>query len=212
MTPELYVRWFQWASFCPLFRGHGRAWHLRLPWGWNTGDPGPKEVESDSLAGWPATADLHRSDVEEICRKYLNLRYQLLPYLYSCVAQGHATGLPLIRALSLDWPSDEKAVTTEDEYMWGDHFLVAPVYENAATTRSVYLPSAVWWDYWSNTRSEGGQSMQRAVDLETIPLYVRAGAIIPVGPVKQYTSEPIDEPITLRVYPGADGHFSLVRR
>ena len=208
LTPELYVRWFQWAAFCPLFRGHGRAWHLRLPWGWNTGDPGPKEVESDSLAGWPPAADLHRSDVEETCRKYLNLRYQLLPYLYSSVAQGHATGLPLIRALSLAWPSDAKAVMTEDEYMWGDHFLVAPVYENAATARSVYLPSAVWWDYWSNTLTEGGQSIQRAVDLETIPLYVCAGAIIPIGPVKQYTSEPAGEPITLRVYPGADGRFT----
>jgi alpha-glucosidase/alpha-D-xyloside xylohydrolase len=208
LTPELYVRWFQWASFCPLFRGHGRAWHLRLPWGWNTGDPGPKEVESDSLAGWPAAADLHRADVEDICRKYLNLRYQLLPYLYSCVAQGHATGVPLIRALSLARPSDEKAMMTEDEYMWGDHFLVAPVYENGATTRSVYLPSSVWWDYWSNARAEGGQSMQRAVDLATIPLYVRAGAIVPIGPVKQYTGEPNNEPITLRVYPGADGHFT----
>ena len=208
LTPELYVRWFQWAAFCPLFRGHGRAWHLRLPWGWNTGDPGPKEVESDSLAGWPSAADLHRADVEEICRKYLNLRYQLLPYLYSCVAQGHASGLPFMRALSFAWPADEKAVMTEDEYMWGDHFLVAPIYENAATARNVYLPSAVWWDYWSNTRVEGGQPIQRAVDLESMPLYVRAGAIIPFGPVKQYTSEPSDDPVTLRIYPGAGGHFT----
>jgi alpha-glucosidase/alpha-D-xyloside xylohydrolase len=208
LTPELYVRWFQWAAFCPLFRGHGRAWHLRLPWGWNTGDPGPKEVESDSLAGWPAAADLHRADVEEICRKYLNLRYQLLPYLYSCVAQGRATGLPLMRALSIASPADEKAVMTDDEYMWGDHFLVAPIYENAVTARSVYLPSAVWWDYCSNTHVEGSKSIQRAVDLETMPLFVRAGAIIPIGPVKQYTCEPSDDPITLRIYPGADGRFT----
>jgi alpha-glucosidase len=207
LTPELYVRWFQWASFCPCFRGHGRAWHLRLPWGWNTGDPGPKEVEGDWVAAWPPSADLHRPDVEEICRKFLNLRYQLLPYLYSTVAQGLVTGLPLIRALGLTWPHDEKAVATDDAYMWGDHFLVAPVYQNDATQRSVYLPAGSWWDYWTNTRIDGGKSILQPVDLATIPLYVRAGAIIPVGPLKQFTAENIPEPTVLRVYPGKDGRF-----
>jgi alpha-glucosidase/alpha-D-xyloside xylohydrolase len=204
-TPELYLRWFQWAAFCPLFRGHGRAWHLRLPWGWNTGDPGPKEVDGDWVATWPPAADLHRPDVEEICRKYLNLRYQLLPYLYSSVAQGHATGLPLMRALSIHWPQDEKAAATDDAYMWGDNFLVAPVYEKSATERSVYLPAGTWWDYWTGTKLQGGQTISRPVDLETIPLYVKAGAIIPMGPVKQFTAEAAAEPITLRIYPGADG-------
>lgn len=208
LTPELYVRWFQFAAFCPLFRAHGRAWHLRLPWGWSTGDPGPKEVEGSWVAAWPPKADLHRADVEDICRKYLNLRYQLLPYLYSTVAQGHATGLPLMRALGIHWPSDEKAVMTDDAYMWGDHMLVAPVFEKSATARNVYLPAGTWWDYWTAKRIEGGQLIARAVDLATMPLYVRAGAIVPVGPIKQYTSEPVPEPITLRIYPGADGHFT----
>jgi alpha-glucosidase/alpha-D-xyloside xylohydrolase len=209
LTPELYVRWFQWAAFCPLFRGHGRAWKLRLPWGWNTGDPGPKEVEGDWVASWPPAADLHRADVETICRKYLNLRYQLLPYIYSAVARGHATGLPIIRPLALNWPGDAKAVATEDAYLFGDHILVAPVYEKSAPgnaqARSVYLPAGDWWDFWTNEKTGGGGTVQRAVDLETIPLFVRSGAIVPMGPVRQYSSEPSTEPLTLRVYPGADG-------
>jgi alpha-glucosidase/alpha-D-xyloside xylohydrolase len=208
LTPELYVRWFQWAAFCPCFRGHGRAWHLRLPWGWNTGDPGPKEIDGDWVAAWPPSADLHRPDVEEICRKFLNLRYQLLPYLYSSVAQGHATGLPLIRALCLGWPHDKKAGATDDAYMWGDHILVAPVYQKDATQRSVYLPEGSWWDYWDSTRIDGGKTILQPVNLATIPLYVRAGAIIPTGPIKQFTSENVSEPTVLRVYPGSDGRFT----
>jgi len=208
LTPDLYVRWFQFAAFCPLFRSHGRAWQLRLPWGWNTGDPGPKETEGAWAATWPPAADLHRADVEEICRRFLNLRYQLLPYLYSTVAQGHVTGLPLMRALSLNWPSDERAVLTSDAYMWGEHMLVAPVYEMNATSRSVYLPAGSWWDYWTATRVEGGKTVTRAIDLSSIPLYVRAGAILPIGPVRQFTGEASDEPITLRIYPGADGRFT----
>ena len=208
LTPELFVRWFQWSSFCPLFRGHGRAWKLRLPWGWNTGDPGPKEIEGDWVANWPPAADLHRADVEEICRKYLNLRYQLLPYIYSSVAQGNRTGLQLIRALCIAWPQDSIAATTDDAYMWGDHFLVAPVYENAAAARSVYLPAGAWWDFWSGTRVDGGKAVSKQVDLATMPLYVRAGAIVPLGPVRQYVDEPAAEPVTLRIYPGADGRFT----
>ncbi len=208
LTPELYVRWFQWAAFCPCFRGHGRAWHLRLPWGWNTGDPGPKEVEGDWVAAWPPSADLRRPDVEEICRRFLNLRYQLLPYTYSTVAQGHVTGLPLIRALCLRWPHDEKALATDDAYMWGDHFLVAPVYDKDATQRRVYLPAGSWWDYWTGTRIDGGKSISQPVDLATIPLYVNAGAIIPFGPVKQFAAEKVTEPTMLRIYPGRDGRFT----
>jgi len=208
LTPELYVRWFQFAAFCPLFRGHGRAWHLRLPWGWNTGDPGPKEAEGAWVAAWPSAADLHRADVEEICRKFLNLRYQLLPYLYSSVAQSHATGLPLMRALSLKWPEDEKAVMTSDAYMWGDQMMVAPVYELNATARATYLPAGAWWNYWTAAQVAGGRSVTSDVDFASIPLYVRAGAILPMGPIRQYTNEPSDEPVTLRIYPGADGNLT----
>lgn len=208
LTPELYVRWFQFSSFCPSFRGHGRAWKLRLPWGWNSGDPGPKEVNGDWAANWPTEADLHRPDVENICRKYLNLRYQLLPYLYSAVAQAHQSGIPLMRALCLEWPHDPEAVLTEDAYMWGDHLFVAPVYEENAAIRRLYLPAGRWWDFWTGTGTEGGKSIERAVDLETMPLYVKAGAIVPMGPVRQYTGQHAAEQVVLRIYPGADGRFT----
>lgn len=207
LTPELYVRWFQFSSFCALFRSHGRAWKMRLPWGWNTGTPGPLEG-AEELGNWPPPEDLHDALVEPICRKYLNLRYSMLPYIYSSVEQSHRTGLPLMRALWIAWPDDARAVTVADEYLWGDHLLVAPVWEAGATRRTAYLPSGKWWDFWSNKPVDGGAEVTREVDLETIPLYVRAGAVIPVGPVRQYAMEPIDEPVTLQVYPGADGKFT----
>lgn len=206
-TPELYVRWFQFSAFCPLFRSHGRAWKLRLPWGWNMGTPGPLEG-AQSLGDWPPAQDLHDARVEPICRKYLELRYRMLPYVYSSVEQTHRTGLPLMRALWIDWPQDQRAVTTADEYLWGDHFLVAPVLEAGAARRTTYLPAGAWWDFWSNKRVEGGAEVARDVDLETIPMYVRAGAIVPMGPERQYAAEPSEEPVTLMIYPGADGKFS----
>jgi alpha-glucosidase/alpha-D-xyloside xylohydrolase len=209
LTPELYVRWFQFSAFCPLFRSHGRAWKLRLPWGWNLGTPGPLEG-AERLDHWPVQQDLHNQDVETICRKYLELRYQLLPYIYSAVEQAHRTGLPPIRALWLEHPNDEKALQVMDQYLWGDQILVAPVLEQGATRRKVYLPAGEWWDFWNNQRakSDGAGGINREVDLSTIPLYVRAGAIVPLGPVRQYALEPSDDPVTLRIYPGADGQFS----
>jgi alpha-glucosidase (family GH31 glycosyl hydrolase) len=208
LTPELYVRWFQFSSFCPSFRAHGRAWKLRLPWGWNLGEPGPKEVEGAWTQNWPRESDLHRPDVEDICRKYLNLRYQLLAYLYSTVAQAHATGLPLMRPLWVGYPTDLKAALIDDAYLWGDSFLVAPVYEKDASQRTTYLPPGTWWDYWSGEKISGGRELTRKVDLATMPLYVRAGSIIPIAPLRQYTSEAPGEPVILRIYPGADGKFT----
>ena len=209
LTPELFVRWFQFSAFCPLFRSHGRTWKLRLPWGWNLGTPGPLEG-AEALGDWPQPQDLHNPDVETICRKYLELRYQMLPYIYSTIEQAHRSGLPPMRALWLANPKDEKALQIEDQYMWGDHVLVAPVLEKGATQRKVYLPAGEWWDFWNHQRakSDHGREVAREVDLATIPLYLRAGAILPFGPVRQYATEPSEQPFTLRIYPGADGQFS----
>jgi alpha-glucosidase (family GH31 glycosyl hydrolase) len=208
-TAELYLRWFQFGAFCPLFRCHGRAWKLRLPWGWNTGDPGPTEIDHYNGVAIPDSSQLHNPRVEMICRKYLELRYRLLPYLYSAVHECATTGMPIMRALWLHFSEDSKAVACADEYLWGKSLLVAPVVDKGATTRQVYLPRGDWYDFWTGERLQGGREIIRGVDLETIPLYVRAGSIVPMGPVKQFTSEKSDGPLVLSIYPGADGSFLL---
>ncbi len=206
LTAELYVRWFQFSAFCPLFRSHGRTWMLRLPWGWDRGDIGPVEDDPSLL---PSAADLHHPEVEAICRKYLNLRYQLLPYLYSAVRETHATGMPLMRALWLAFPDDVKAATVDDAFLWGQSLLVAPVTAKAATERTTYVPAGTWFDFWTGVAVPGGATHTRAVDLGTLPLYVRAGSIVPLGPVKQFALEKSSAPLELIIYPGSDAQFSL---
>jgi alpha-glucosidase/alpha-D-xyloside xylohydrolase len=208
-TAELYVRWFQFGAFCTLFRSHGRAWKLRLPWGWNRGDPGPAELGNYEGAAIPDTGQLHDPRVEPICRKYLELRYRMLPYLYSVVRECATTGMPIMRALWLHFPEDPKAVACRDQYLWGKNLLVAPVVEKGAATRRVYLPNSIWYDFWTKQRIDGPCEIDRAVDLETIPLYIRAGSILPLGPVRQYTAEKIDSPVSISIYPGADSRFLL---
>ena len=208
-TAELYLRWFQFGAFCPLFRAHGRTWKLRLPWGWNTGDPGPVEISHYDGAAIPDASQLHNEQVEPICRKYLELRYRMLPYLYSLVRECATTGMPIMRALWLHYPYDPAAVVCEDQYLWGKNILVAPVVEKGATTRQIYLPHGAWYDFWTGARIEGGRVITRDVDLETMPLYVRAGSILPLGPVKQYTSQKVDGPLSITIYRGEDGSFLL---
>jgi alpha-glucosidase (family GH31 glycosyl hydrolase) len=203
-TGELYVRWFQFSAFNPLFRSHGRTWHLRLPWGWDTGETGP--IESRDVTD---RAELHNAEVEPICRKYLDLRYRLLPYNYTLIRETCDSGLPPMRALYLHYPEDAEAVKLGDEYLWGRELLVAPVVEKGAKSRHLYLPAGNWYDWWTNEKETGGRWVDRPVDLKTLPLYVRAGAIVPLDPVRQYTAQPVSEPTTLNVYPGADGEFVL---
>jgi alpha-glucosidase/alpha-D-xyloside xylohydrolase len=114
-----------------------------------------------------------------------------------------------MRALWLHYPDDPAAVARGDEYLWGRDLLVAPVVEPGASERRVYLPRGTWHDFWTGERHEGGREITRVVDLATLPLYVRAGAIVPMGPVKQYTGEAVDGPMEISVYPGADGSFLL---
>ncbi|HEX4007807.1 MAG TPA: TIM-barrel domain-containing protein [Acidobacteriaceae bacterium] len=201
-TGELYARWFQFAAFCPLFRSHGRDWRLHLPWGWDTGEIGYPETPSYH----PDAAEIRNPAIEPICKRYLELRYRLMPYVYSALRETCETGLPMIRALWLHYPDDPVAVARGDEYLFGRDLLVAPVVEKGAFARTLYLPRGEWYDFWTNERIAGGREVTRAVDLATIPLYVRAGAILPTGPVRQYTGEPVDEPLTLTVFPGADGN------
>jgi alpha-glucosidase/alpha-D-xyloside xylohydrolase len=205
-TGELHIRWFQFGAFCPLFRAHGRDWHLRLPWGWNTGELGVSEVATyTGGAANPDPSELHNPDVEPICRKYLELRYRLMPYLYTAMRECAQTGLPIMRAMWLHHPDDPIAAMRGDQYFWGRDMLVAPVVEKGATFRRVYLPSGTWTDFWTEESINGGRDLDRKIDLTTMPIYVRAGAILPMGPVRQYTGEPSDAPLTLVIYPGADG-------
>jgi alpha-glucosidase/alpha-D-xyloside xylohydrolase len=201
-TGELYTRWFQFSTFNPLFRSHGRTWKLRLPWGWNTGEFGPVEAKSG-----PDKSELHNAEVEPICRKYLELRYRLLPYNYTLMREACDTGLPPMRALWLHYPGDAEAVKLGDQYLWGRDLLIAPVVQQGAKERSVYLPSSTWYDWWTGDKVQGKGTIKRQVDLATMPIYVRAGAIVPLDPVRQYTSQAVSEPTTLQVYRGADGQF-----
>lgn len=203
-TGELYARWFQFAAFCPSFRSHGRTWWLHRPWGWNTGQTGP--IESRPA---PDPSELHNAEVEPVCQKYLNLRYQLMPYTYTITREAHDTGLPLMRALWLHFPQDPEAVQLGDEFLWGRDLLIAPVTEKSAKSRRVYLPAGIWFDWWTGEQVDGKRWIDRPIDLATMPIYVRAGALVPVDPLRQYVSQPVSEPTTLRIYPGADGKFTL---
>lgn len=204
-TGELHVRWFQFGTFCPSFRSHGRTWHLRLPWGWNTGKLGHEEVRGyTGGAGHPDPSELRNPHVEPIVKRYLELRYRLLPYTYTVARECCDTGLPLMRALWLHHSDDPQAVARGDQFLWGRDILVSPVVEKGATTRRLYLPRGTWFDFWTEDPLEGGREIERKVDLETMPLHVRAGAVVPLGPIKQYVDEPVDTPVTLVVYPGAD--------
>jgi alpha-glucosidase (family GH31 glycosyl hydrolase) len=204
-TGELFARWFQFAAFNPLFRSHGRDWRLHLPWGWTNGQIGFEETP----AYHPDPAELNNPAIEPICKRYLELRSQMMPYLYSAIRETYESGMPVIRALWLHYPDDPNAVIRGDEYLYGRDILVAPVAEKGAKSRALYLPRGIWYDFWTQERVEGGREISRAVSLETIPLYVRAGAIVPMGPIRQYVDAPANDPLALVVHPGANGAFSL---
>jgi alpha-glucosidase (family GH31 glycosyl hydrolase) len=209
-TGELHVRWFQFGTFCPSFRAHGRNWHLRLPWGWNMGKiPASELRDYTGGAADPDPAELHNPLVEAIVRKYLELRYRLLPYTYTIARECTDTGLPLIRALWLHYHDDPQAVRRGDQFLWGRDILVSPVVEKSAASRRLYLPRGMWFDFWTEARLDGGREIDRTVDLETMPLHVRAGAILPFGPIKQYVHDPVSGPLSVVVYPGVNGTFSV---
>jgi alpha-glucosidase/alpha-D-xyloside xylohydrolase len=224
-TGELYVRWFQFGAFVPSFRSHGVVWRTRLPWGWNPGEMGPVQVreylDTGSLAADTTTLqyrelDLHTDEVEPIIKEFLELRYRLMPYNYSIVRQTHDTGLPPMRAMWLHYPDDPEAVAQSHQYLWGRNMLIAPIVEKRvkgphdSSLREIYLPEGEWYDFWRPYRTfPGEQYIKQTFELDEMPIYVRAGTILPLDPVRQYVDEPVDEPTTLRIYPGSDGEFEL---
>jgi len=181
---ELYVRWFEYGTFCPIFRTHGARQANEL-WSY-----GPK--------------------AQKILTVYDNLRYRLLPYTYSLAWKTTSEGYTPMRALVVDFVADRNAVEIPDQFMYGPALLISPVLKSGATSRSVYLPDgSTWYDFWTGTNVNGGESTTSSAPLETIPIYIRAGSIIPMGPELQYTDEKPEDPIELRIYPGADGSFQL---
>jgi len=216
-TGELYARWFQFGAFCPSFRSHGRTTMTILPWGWGQGDRGELETssaskplsDSEAIRRNVLVSEMNNPLIEPVVKKYDELRYQLLPYNYTLAYEARRVGMPFMRALWLHYPDDTIARGLGSEYLWGRDMLIAPVFEKGATHRTVYLPKGIWYDWWTGLPQPGGQWVTRDVDLSIMPIYVRAGAILPVDPIRQYTAQPTTEPTTLRIYPGADGDFTL---
>jgi alpha-D-xyloside xylohydrolase len=181
--PELYVRWYEYGVFQPNFRTHGTRPHNEV---WSYG----KQAES-------------------ILEKYLRLRYELMPYTYSLAYSTHESGAPFMRALFMDFPNDPKVADMGEEYMFGPAFLVAPVTSQGQTTKSVYLPAGTaWYNFWTNERFEGGQTIQVNAPIDTIPLFVKAGSIVPLGSAVESTHDK-QSIMHVKVYPGADGDFTL---
>jgi alpha-D-xyloside xylohydrolase len=181
--PELYTRWFQYATFLPIFRTHGSRPANEV---WSYG-----------------------KQAEPILEKFLRLRYELMPYIYSLGYHTWQTGAPIMRALPLDFADDANVSDIRDEYMLGPAFLVAPITEQGMTSREVYLPAGTdWYNWWSGERSKGGQTIRVAAPIDTIPLFVRAGSIVPLGSAVESTHQK-QTVARVKVFPGADADFTL---
>ena len=216
---ELYVRWMQYALFCPIFRSHGEA--------------APREIWQFGKKGEP---------VYDAIEKAIRLRYRLIPYLYSTAWQVTSGNGSYMRPLFSDFVADRKVWDIADEFLFGSSILAAPIVEaqytkeqvvrgdamsgwnheaaaagestagdfTAPRTATKYLPKgAVWYDFWTGNKYWGGQTLTIETQLDRVPMFVRAGGIVPLGPEMQYAGEKIWDALELRVYPGADGSFTL---
>lgn len=202
---ELYVRWFQFGTFCPLFRAHGTST--------------PREIFNFGSKGYWAY------DVQE---KFIHLRYRLLPYIYSLSHKVTTDGYTLMRGLPMDYPDNPNVLSINNQYMFGPAFLVCPVTEPLYTKESEdktihkvadfsiiqntlnYLPeSDEWFDFWTGEKIQGGKMLNRPAPVDIMPLYVKAGSVVPMGPVMQYASEKPVDPLELRIYTGKDASFDL---
>lgn len=198
---ELYVRWLQFGAFCPMMRSHGADT--------------PREIYQFGKKG-----DLEYDAIE----KFINLRYRFLPYIYSTSWQTTVNASSMMRALMMDFSHDKAALDINDQYMFGKAILVHPVTEPQYTSISsgkatasfskikstnTYLPSeTIWYDFWTGENFEGGRSVERPTPMDIMPIYIKAGSVLPLGPKVQYANEKTG-PIEIRVYPGADGNFML---
>lgn len=191
---ELFTRWFQFGTFCPIFRIHGKGERALFSKNWD-------------------------EKTRSVLLKYDDLRYRLLPYNYSLGAKVTMGNYTIMRSLAFDFREDTAVYSIPDEYMYGPAFLVNPVtqqlYSNDSTntsikTRKVYLPKdANWFDFWTGKELSGGQTIDAATPIDILPLYVKAGSIVPMGKVVEYATQKPADSIELRIYPGADATFTL---
>ncbi len=184
-SPELYVRWAEFGLLSPLARTHGTT--PREPW----------EFGEEALA---------------IFRRYAKLRSRLNPYLYTTAWEAYSLGWPMLRPLMLEFPDDPTAASIDDAYMLGARLLVAPIFSEsrAPVTRNLYLPAGEWVDFWTDERIAGGAYITRGCELDTIPLYVRAGTMLALGPERSFIGNEIPDELTVEVYPGAEGTAQVV--
>lgn len=184
-TPELYTRWMQYGTFCPVTRAHGVDYQPQEPWGYG-------------------------AEAEAICRTFIELRYRLIPYLYTLAHENWVSGMPLARPLFFLDRTDSRLTDESSTYLWGDAFLVSPVVERGQTTKTVCLPSGAWYDFWTDALHEGPDYVSVAAPLNVMPLFVKAGSIIPMWPLVQSTAYRPPDTLALAVYPGSSGGgFSL---
>lgn len=180
---ELFTRWFQFGTFSSIFRIHGG---------------GSREMYGNQ---WSAAT-------KATLLQFDNLHYRLMPYLYSLAWKVTNENYTIMRPLVFDYQNDTKVYDIKDQFMYGPAILVNPVITAGATSRSVYLPAGTWYDFWTGATSTGGTTTSVSAPLSSIPLFVRAGSIVPMGPMIQFATESID-PLEIRVYKGADASFTL---
>jgi alpha-D-xyloside xylohydrolase len=184
---ELNTRWFQFGAFCPIFRSHGQYPYREI---FNIAKEGTKPYESMVY--------------------YTKLRYRLMPYLYSQAGSCYWNDNTMMRGLVMDFNNDKKVHSIADQYMLGPSLLVNPVYTYKATSRKVYLAAETgWYDFYTGEYFKGAQTLDAPAPMERMPLFVKAGSILPVGPELQYANEKKADPITLYVYTGSDASFTL---
>lgn len=186
---RLYTRWTQFSTFTPMLRFHGTG-TPREPW--QFGSKGDSAGEYDNIV------------------RYIKMRYRLLPYLYSTAHQVRTDAQVFMQSLPVAFPQDDQTYDVTDQYMFGRTFMVAPVVQDVSAGRNVYLPAdGLWLDFWTGYTYEGGQTLFKQTPADVMPLYIRAGSILPWGPDVQYSSEKAWDQLELRIYPGADGTFTL---
>jgi alpha-D-xyloside xylohydrolase len=180
---ELFTRWFQYGAFCPIFRIHGG---------------GSRELYGSQ---WSAATKSNLLKID-------NLRYRLMPYIYSLAWKVTNDGYTMMRPLVFDYPNDSNVFDIKDQFLFGPAFLVNPITVAGANQRSVYFPAGTWYNFWTGGKVGGGNRASVSAPLSEIPLFVKAGSIVPMGPNIEYATESID-PLEIRVYRGADGTFVL---